>query len=669
MKPSLQYIAGALLFAALAGALTAASLNNGFATDDHFMRALHKGFPGLDSMARSWIDAFAFSKGNVQENEWLRDRGVFPWWAVTDAKLWFFRPLAAASHGFDYTRWRDNAWPMHLQNVLWFALMCGLAFVLFRELSSAAWIAWLAAFIYATDESHGQAVGWISSRNTLMVACAAIGVLIAHHRWRTSKRDRWAVAAFTTYGIGLMCGEGTIAICAYLFAYAVAMGSDTWRGRMLSLAPYAAITIVYLALYRASGFGASGSAWYTDPGSDFTGWIGMISTNIPILLFSGWFVWPSPVFSAGWPMNAVYFVVMLLLILGTLLVLRPMLHSNPRTRFWLIGTVFALVPVASVVAQPRVLTIAAIGGAGLIAEYLSGWFNARQCVKLIGSIAGLTVVVRVADSALRLGSLMYLVIAILLVAVLAALVLRGEKSGSWALSSGPRRWSAVALFCVFVVANLIYAPNLLTVQAMVHGSSGQKYDAAYDSLPFDASVVNRDLILLQASNDFTCYYFMLRRSANVQLMPGHLRMLSSTFRPMTVERPDASTLVLRTEKGFISDPVFSVYRSAKRPMNQGETVRLTGVTVTVLKTDPAGWPLEAAFVFDKPLDDDLYLWYTGARVRERNPRTGRLARVERYFPIAPPAVGEKVTIQDLLDRSEKYRAAVAEAGEGAAPET
>ena len=201
MKPNTVWH-GSGPFCAVGGALTYPSLNNGFATDDHFMRALYQDFPGLDPLRRGPLETFAFSKGNVEENEWLRDKGVFPWWAGTNAKLSFFRPFASATHWFDYTTWSDSAWKMHLQNIFWFALMCGLAFVLYREISKPAWIAWLAAFMYAADEIHGQAVGWISSRNTLMVTCASICVLIAHHRWRTTKRDRWAIAAFAMYGTG-----------------------------------------------------------------------------------------------------------------------------------------------------------------------------------------------------------------------------------------------------------------------------------------------------------------------------------------------------------------------------------------------------------------------------------------------------------------------------------
>ncbi|MCC6152785.1 MAG: hypothetical protein IT367_03455 [Candidatus Hydrogenedentes bacterium] len=657
MSTRTQTALGAALFALLAAALTFSSTNNGFATDDHFMRALHKGFPGLETLQRSWMEPFSFSKGNVQENEWLRDKGVFPWWSVTNAKLSFFRPLAALTHWFDYTRWRDDAWPMHLQNVFWFALMAALAFLLYRELSSAPWIAWLAAFMYAADEIHGQAVGWISSRNTLMVACAAMCVLIAHHRWRKTKRDVWAVLAFVSFGLGLACGEGAIAVTGYLFAYALVMGYETWRGRFLSLAPYAVISVVYLLLHRAYGFGSAGSSWYADPGADFSAWLKMIGTNIPILLFTEMFAWPGSLLRHG-----VYaYLVMLVLIVFAFAVMRPMLRSNARARFWLIGALIALVPVSAVVAQPRVLTISAIGIMGLIAEYLSGWFNARQFAKLLLTIVGLTVLIRLLDATLRLGNVAYIIVAVLLAILVGLIIRNGERSSTWIPRASLLRCACIALMCLFVILHLVVGPNLLTVQSMIHGAAGRKLDAAYASLPSDARVVNRDLMVLQGANDFTCYYFMLARSANGQLMPGHLRMLSSSFRPVTIERPDAGTLILRTTDSFVVDRGLSVYRSAKYPMQTGETIRLSGVTVSVLKTDANGWPLDAAFTFDKPLDDDRYLWYTGAMAPERNPRTGRVTRVERYFPVELPAVGETATVQDLLDRSPQYQAALAAA--------
>jgi len=506
--------------------------------------------------------------------------------------------------------------------------------------------------MYAADEVHGQAVGWISSRNTLMVACAAMCVLIAHHRWRTTRRDVWAVLAFVSFAIGLACGEGAIAVTGYLFAYALVMGYDTWRGRFLSLAPYAIIAVAYLLLHRAYGFGAAGSSWYADPGSDFSAWLRMIGTNIPILLFTELFIWPDKMLRYG-----VYaFVVMLLLIPLAFTAMRPMLRSNARARFWLIGALIALIPVSAVVAQPRVLTISAIGIMGLIAEYLSGWFNARQFPKLLLTIIGMTIVIRLLDVTFRLGSAAYAIVVIMLAILLGVLLVHGEKSATWIPERGIARGACITMLCVFVVAHLVVGPNILTVQSLIHGAAGRKMDSAFASLPSDARVVNRDLVVLQGANDFTCYYFMLTRSANVQLMPGHLRMLSSSFRPLTVERPDSATLILRTTGSFVVDPRLSVYRSAKYPMQTGDMIRLNGVTVSVLKTDANGWPLDAAFVFDKPLDDDTYLWYTGAMVSERNPRSGRLIRVERYYPITPPAVGETMTAQELLDRSPQYQA-------------
>ncbi|MES1204492.1 MAG: hypothetical protein ABUS79_01020 [Pseudomonadota bacterium] len=47
-------------------------------------------------------------------------------------------------------------------------------------MTTEAWIAGLAAFLYAIDDAHGFAVGWLASRCTLMGTFFAIASLIAH---------------------------------------------------------------------------------------------------------------------------------------------------------------------------------------------------------------------------------------------------------------------------------------------------------------------------------------------------------------------------------------------------------------------------------------------------------------------------------------------------------
>ncbi|MDZ4857846.1 MAG: glycosyltransferase family 39 protein [Candidatus Hydrogenedentes bacterium] len=410
-------VVGALGFAVLGVCMAGWSFQNGYTADDHFMRALFKGFPGLDGLERASLETFSFSKGNSAENEWLRDKGVFPWWAVSSAKLYFFRPAASLTHWLDFYLWGDRAAPMHAQNILWYALLCALVFLLLAELFGCTYVAVIAAFLYAMNETNGAAIGWISSRNTLMVACATVAVLIAHHRWRTTGQDRWAVAAVTMFGVGLLCGEGAISVCCYLFAYALFLDARAWTKRIQPLLPYVVVSVVYLALHRHYGFGSAGSAWYTDPGEDFSGWLRLLSTNIPILFFTELVVWPSPVLSVSPPHVYAYFAMMLAGTALILFLLTPTLRASPVARFLLLGAVLSLVPVSSVIAQPRVLTISSIGVMAVIAQFISHWINGRQFQRLLVIVLVLTLVIRVADAWLRLGTLLFPIAALILAAL------------------------------------------------------------------------------------------------------------------------------------------------------------------------------------------------------------------------------------------------------------
>lgn len=660
-----QCIVGVLVFASLGTLLTAGSLRNGFTTDDHFMRAVFKGFPGLEMMQRGPLATFVFSKGDAQEIAALRDKGVFPWWVAPAARLAFFRPLASASHWIDHRLWPDQPRPAHMHNLLWYALLCGVAFLMYRAYMNDSWPAWLAAFLYAVNESNGQAVGWIASRNTLMVAVASAAVLLAHHRWRTTRKDYWAIVAIAFYGVGLLCGEGAISVCAYLFAYAVFMEHGNYTPRIASLVPYALISVVYLALHRYFGFGTDGSAWYADPGADPARWLQMVSTNAPILLFTEGFFYPIFLGSGSRVQRYFLFSVMILVLLLVGLALRPLLRENPRARFWLLGAVLSLVPVSSVVVQPRVLTISALGGMALIAEFLAGWFGVRQFRRLVVVLALMSFAVRAVDTILRPGLLLYPVLVGLLVWVLYWVVRKGERSTPWTNLPAWPKTAGVALLCAWVTCHLIYAPNALPNVSMAQGAAGRKDRALFATLPADPSIPEKTLVLLQSQDDFNSYYFALGRSADVQPLPGRLRVLSASLRPLTIERPDERTLILRPSDGFVAQRDLSVYRSRKYPMHEGEVVNLAGMTVTVTKVDEAGWPMEGRFEFDQSLDAPSFVFYTAGQVEEPHPTTKRLVRVVKYLPASVPRVGETVTVDELRLRAEQ--AANADADSAVSP--
>ncbi len=99
---------------------------------------------------------------------------------------------------------------MHIQSILWFALACAAAGALYRRFMTPAWVAGLAALLYALDDARGIGVGWLSGRNALLTILCGFFVLLCHDRWR---RDGWRVGPFLSVralAMGLLSGEAAL---------------------------------------------------------------------------------------------------------------------------------------------------------------------------------------------------------------------------------------------------------------------------------------------------------------------------------------------------------------------------------------------------------------------------------------------------------------------------
>ncbi|MCC6488714.1 MAG: hypothetical protein IT364_14545 [Candidatus Hydrogenedentes bacterium] len=652
----------AVLMASVACLLTMRSLNSGFATDDHFMRAVFSGFTEIPEYARPTLATFVFSDGSEEANRALMDRGVFPWWTVPHARLAFWRPLASLSHYADFRIWGDNAKPMHAENMLLYALICALAVALYSRFLEPPWVAVFAALVFTIDENSGQAVGWISNRNMLMAAGCVMLVLIAHDAWRRQGWKPGAVLGPMVLAFGFLCAEAVVAAGGYLFAYALFMDRSAYRRRAATLAPYAVVFVVWYAYYRHSGYGSSGSSWYTDPGGDPVGFARALATHIPILLTNLAFMWPAPLLnrfdSTQLPLIVALFCVLLG---GVVWILRPMLKHDAASRFWLLGLVLALFPVAAVVPQPRVVLIAGIGFAPLVARYLSAWATPRQW---IGFFACLTVCAILAIS-IGIPALSFwaqaAIIGGALVAIIAALLF-STKGAEWMPSS--RAWRAIggALALLWVAFHLIGAPVALPGSSMMLGIAAKKMERAYASIPQDPDVRERTVIVLQAPSDFMPWHFSLIRASLQIPYPGHLRVLSSGKRDVTVEVLDAHTLVLRAERSLIGNPGTSVFRGPANPMGPGEKVRLAGMTVQVLEVDNAGFPQAAEFRFDDPLDSPSMNILGAGQVPFKLEKVGRYIKTESYVTIPLPSPGTRVSLHSLVEASPEYRSLMPQAG-------
>ncbi|HEX9007142.1 MAG TPA: hypothetical protein VF889_07600, partial [Bacteroidota bacterium] len=251
-----------LILAALAVALALPSAWTGWQMDDLLHRYMLLGYPDVSGKRTSPLDLFYFMDGDSAHAQVLMDAGVTPWWTLPTIRLSFWRPLSSLTHWLDYRLWPDSSVLMHLQSLLWFALLVFAAALLYRRLLGHVWLAGLAALLFTLDDAHGLAAGWLANRNALVAGVLGVATLLAHDRWR---RDAWrpgSVLGPLLLLLSLLAGEMALGTCAYLVAYAAFADPAARRARLLTLLPFAVVAVGWLGAYTLMGYGTRGSGFY-----------------------------------------------------------------------------------------------------------------------------------------------------------------------------------------------------------------------------------------------------------------------------------------------------------------------------------------------------------------------------------------------------------------------
>lgn len=255
LRAKLETPSAPLVLGGLALIMSLPSLGFGLMTDDH-MHADSFG-KGLGPLEMLQLPAAEFQR--------MLQSGEFTWWTSPDLTIRFLRPLSSVTHWIEFTLWPNAAWAMHLTNMLCYALLVAIAALTYRELSGNGRIAGLAALMYAVDDGHAYAVGWISSRNTLLAALFAQLAILLHVRGR--KLERWSlvIASAVSSALALLSAEYGVAVFAYVFAYAWLLDSGSLAARARSLAPQVLVGLVWTAVYATGHYGLKHSGWYRDP--------------------------------------------------------------------------------------------------------------------------------------------------------------------------------------------------------------------------------------------------------------------------------------------------------------------------------------------------------------------------------------------------------------------
>jgi hypothetical protein len=569
-----------LYAAALAALLTLPSLGNGLGIDDHLYRARVLG--GWDA-ARSARDLLSFADPDrPDEVRQAMESGELSWWAAPGLRWRFLRPLPALLHHLEFRLGgRGGLGLMHLESVLWMAAVAAAAATLFRRLISPAWVAGLAAVVYAVDDGHGFGVGWLASRCTLMGTFFAIGSLIAHDRWRAKGWRPGAVLAPAALAMALLCAEESVAVAGYLLAYALVLDEAPAGRRARALVPSGLTIAVWYLARRVLGYGTVGPGSYTDAFTDPLAFFAQAAERVPIYVHSQLGALPADLWEVVFVRRGLGWVMVLAGLAFVFLVgaaLAPLLRRDRVARFWALGAAIALVPVCGAHPNDRHLFIVGLGGAALVARYLGAWADRRQPEQ-------------------------------------APLL--------------PRRGAGV-LAGFFLLVHLVLAPIALPIRARIPGDVGRGLARIDARVPRDAGLTAQDLVLVNVPFKYLCNLPSVVRRSNGGPSPAHWRCLGVAPDGVAARREDARTLVLVPVGGYLRHFEDTNVRSPRIPFAPGDQVTLPGFEITVRRITGDGRPEEVAFRFDRPLEDPSLRWLVW--------------RDGSYRPFAPPRMGDTVQL-------------------------
>lgn len=557
---------------AVALLLTSTSLTLGLTGDDYLHKLWSQQPGGIEGVQRAGYDLFTFSSGDPREVQTFLDEGLAPWWAARDLRISFFRPLSSLTHALDYSLWPNSPVLMHLHSMLWFALLLLTVAAVQRRFSASPWVAGLAFFLYAVDDGHAAPVGWLSNRNALIATIPPLLALLAHDRRRRQNDRAAGVAAPLLFALGLASGEPSVQASGFILAYALCLDPGTWKQRLRSLLPYAAVVVVWRVIYFVGEYGVRGSSMYIDPVSDPLYFLQTLAIRLPILVL-GQFALP---YSEFWDLLPVIAPslqpAMLVLAVGVTVtavwLLLPLWRRDPLVRFWAVGTLLAMIPGCAAVPNDRLLLAAGVGGSALVARFLAA----------------------VSEHAY------------------------------------PRRGRVPnAAAAGLVAVHALFAPLVLPFRTKAVDGLEVLMRRADKSIPSTPDVEQRSVVLLNPPVDPIPVYFPGYREAQGIPRPRYQRWLATGVSAIDVTRVDAHTLELRPHAGYLSNSSQWMLRDRLYKSRPGETIPLADCDVVVQSVTEDARPLAVRFRFREPLESSRYEWMQWGRheyVPFRPPRVG-----------------------------------------------
>ncbi len=560
----------------LAIGLTATSLGAGMQTEDYMHRQTVQ--RQAETFPRS-VNLFAYNSGDTMGIYAQKNFGIVPWLALENYKISFWRPLSSLTHHLDYRLWPKSPVSMHAHSLLWFAALIAVVGLLHRRVGGAAWAAAVATALYAMDDGHGVAVGWLASRNSVMASFFSVSAILAHLRWRDGEGLAWLGASCALLAAGLTSAELAVGAFGYLVAYAVTLDEGSRRDRWLSLVPAISVALVWYAVYRWLGHGTYGSGMYLDPLAEPLAFVGEAAWRFPALL-GGMFGLPTAdewvlLDAAGRTRASLILCAAMVAIVAWAL---PWLREDRRARFWLIATLLGTIPVSATLPSDRLMFLPTVGSSAL----------------------------------------------------LAGVIMLAAKPAIERYRAGPRRVIAAGLALATLVVHVAIAAYRLPSRATTMAQVGSAVDASAESALEGHRDPTQQLVLVNAPSYYVGGLVVGVAASSGRPVPRHTRVLFAGRVPVEVARVNEHTLSLESEQGFLTEELDRVYRGRAHPVAAGDGIALSGVLAIVQETTSSGDPRAVTFQFGERLEGDRYRfmkWHDGKYVPFELPNPGQSVRL------------------------------------------
>ena len=190
--PELTYRRAAWIAAAVAGAVYANAVLNGWAGDDPLVIAKNARVHSAGAALHSWFLSY---------------------WPPPWEGAGLYRPLTILSYGVEWSLSAGRPWLFHLDNILLHAAATVLAVGV-----AAAWLPALGALVaglfFAVHPVHVEAVSNVVGRAELLAATALMAMLLAARKYRHAERSesarRWLAASLACLATGLLSKEHAV---------------------------------------------------------------------------------------------------------------------------------------------------------------------------------------------------------------------------------------------------------------------------------------------------------------------------------------------------------------------------------------------------------------------------------------------------------------------------